>query len=214
MKTRRNPLIILLDISLLAAVFTTANASGGDSGSGGDVFFDGTFCDDGSSTVGATTDECTHGTGDVGGCTQTSGSTLNDEAGSVFEWKLGSSKDGAGGAAGTGLSGVEASRNIDGGTWDVIFRVVQGDAETDIEDLGDAFWDTPDIEQTWVMSGISGEDPESGILQGVETNIGVSTFGSAHINGSPATWTAAIPVPITVLVATLLGLGMLRSGRA
>ena len=150
--------------------------------------------------------------------TQAFSSTLNYGNGSIFEWDLGASKDGDGldgdtGTAGADFDGVSVTGNITVGSG-TVFRVILGDtAWTDMQNLSNAFWNTPYITQVWNMSAIYGKSFTSGGFASVQTNHDVSSYGSFTIDGTSLTWTA-VPEAGNALAGLLLAAGLLRRRRA
>jgi autotransporter-associated beta strand protein len=167
--------------------------------------------------TGNATIDGTHAAGNNGVGSQAFANNLSYSSGSIFAWDLVSSKDanGAGGddgVAGTDFDSVSVRDNIDVASGSIFKVVFGGDALTDVQDTGNAFWNTLFGTQTWNMTAIFGETFNSGAFTSVQTSTDVSAFGSFTINGTSLTWTA-IPEPTTALAGLLLGAGLLRRRR-
>ena len=121
--------------------------------------------------------------------------------------------DGDTGTAGADFDGVSVTGNITVGSG-TVFRVILGDtAWTDMQNLSNAFWNTPYITQVWNMSAIYGKSFTSGGFASVQTNHDVSSYGSFTIDGTSLTWTA-VPEAGNALAGLLLAAGLLRRRRA
>ena len=90
--------------------------------------------------------------------------------------------------------------------------VLGGSALTDIQNTGNAFWNTPFGTQTWSMTSIFGDAFNSGAFTSVQTSTDVSAYGAFTITGTSLTWTA-VPEPTSALAGLLLTAGLLRRRR-
>ena len=132
---------------------------------------------------------------------------LSFASGSIFEWDINQS------STSSGFDTLSVSGNLAADTTGAIFKVVLGgSALTDIQDTGNAFWNTAYGTQTWNMATIFGKNFTTNAFTIVDTSTNVSTYGSFTISGSSLTWTA-VPEPTSGLAGLLITAGLLRRRR-
>ena len=133
---------------------------------------------------------------------------LSFASGSIFEWDINQS------STSSGFDTLSVAGNLAADTTGAIFKVVfGGSALTDIQNTGNAFWNTASGTQTWDMTDIFGKNFTTNAFTIVDTSTTVSTYGSFTISGSSLTWTA-VPEPTSALAGLLITAGLLRRRRA